>query len=70
MANVVRAAVVQTEWTGDKDSMIEKAVKYARDASAQGARVMCFQELFSSPYYQAHAGPGQGDGDGAGGSHL
>jgi beta-ureidopropionase len=51
MANVVRAAVVQTEWTGDKDSMIEKAVKYARDAAAQGARVMCFQELFSSPYF-------------------
>jgi beta-ureidopropionase len=51
MANVVRAAVVQTEWTGDKDSMIEKSVKYARDAAAQGARVMCFQELFSSPYF-------------------
>ena len=51
MANVVRAAVVQTEWTGDKDSMIEKAVKYARDAANQGARVMCFQELFSSPYF-------------------
>ncbi len=51
MANLVRAAVVQTEWTGDKDSMIEKAVKYARDAADQGARVMCFQELFSSPYF-------------------
>ncbi len=51
MASVVRAAVVQTEWTGDKDSMIEKAVKYARDAANQGARVMCFQELFSSPYF-------------------
>jgi beta-ureidopropionase len=51
MANVVRAAVVQTEWTGDKESMIEKSVKYARDAAAQGARVMCFQELFSSPYF-------------------
>jgi N-carbamoylputrescine amidase len=51
MANVVRAAVVQTEWTGDKDSMIEKTVKYTRDAAAQGAQVMCFQELFSSPYF-------------------
>ncbi|GIU93271.1 MAG: hydrolase [Acidimicrobiia bacterium] len=51
MANVVRAAVVQTAWTGDKDSMIEKNVKYARDAAAQGAQVMCFQELFYSPYF-------------------
>ena len=51
MANVVRAAVVQTEWTSDKESMIEKSVKYARDVPPTGARVMCFQELFSSPYF-------------------
>ncbi len=51
MANVVRAAIVQTEWTGDKDSMIDKNVKYARQAAEQGATVMCFQELFYSPYF-------------------
>ncbi|HDK44691.1 MAG TPA: acyltransferase, partial [Actinobacteria bacterium] len=51
MANVVRAAIVQTEWTGDKDSMIEKNVNYARQAAEQGARVMCFQELFYGPYF-------------------
>ena len=37
MANIVRAALVQTAWTGDKESMVEKNVKYARDAAAQGA---------------------------------
>ena len=51
MANVVRAAIVQTEWTGDKGSMIDKNVQYARRAAEQGAQVMCFQELFYSPYF-------------------
>jgi N-carbamoylputrescine amidase len=51
MANIVRAALVQTSWTGDKESMVEKNVKYARDAAAQGAQVLCFQELFNAPYF-------------------
>ena len=51
MPNIVRAAVVQTEWTGDKDSMIKKSADYAREAAQQGAQVMCFQELFYGPYF-------------------
>ena len=51
MTNIVRAAVVQAEWTGDKDSMVEKNIGYARDAAAQGAQVLCFQEIFSSSYF-------------------
>jgi beta-ureidopropionase len=51
MANVVRAALLQASWTGDKESMVDKAAKYARDAAAQGAQVMCFQELFHGPYF-------------------
>ncbi|HEY5889452.1 MAG TPA: nitrilase-related carbon-nitrogen hydrolase [Acidimicrobiia bacterium] len=51
MANIVRAAIVQTEWTGDKDSMIKKNADYAREAAKQGAQVMCFQEIFYSPYF-------------------
>ncbi len=51
MANIVRAAIVQTEWTGDKDSMIKKNADYAREAAKQGAQVICFQELFYSPYF-------------------
>ncbi len=51
MPNVVRAAIVQTEWTGDKDSMIKKNADYAREAAQQGAQVMCFQELFYGPYF-------------------
>ena len=51
MARIVRAALLQAEWTGDKESMIEKHEKYAREAAAQGAKVMCFQELFYGPYF-------------------
>jgi len=51
MSNIVRAAIVQTEWTGDSESMVEKHVKYAHQAAEDGARVMCFQEIFNTPYF-------------------
>ena len=51
MANIVRAAIVQTEWTGDKESMSKKNADYAREAAKQGAQVMCFQEIFYGPYF-------------------
>jgi N-carbamoylputrescine amidase len=47
----VRAAITQTTWTGDKDSMLDKHEQFARDAAAQGAQVICFQELFYGPYF-------------------
>ncbi|MFD3508942.1 nitrilase-related carbon-nitrogen hydrolase [Nocardia sp. NPDC058666] len=48
---IVRAALVQTSWTGDKESMIKVHEDYAREAAAQGAQVICFQELFYGPYF-------------------
>ena len=51
MAQVIRAALLQTDWTGDKDSMIDKHEAQAREAAGQGAQVMCFQELFYGPYF-------------------
>ncbi|MGW1345051.1 nitrilase-related carbon-nitrogen hydrolase [Kribbella sp. NPDC002412] len=51
MSEVVRAALVQTSWTGDKESMIKAHEEYVRQAAAQGARVICFQELFYGPYF-------------------
>ncbi|MEO7334896.1 MAG: nitrilase-related carbon-nitrogen hydrolase, partial [Gemmatimonadales bacterium] len=51
MARIIRAALLQANWTGDKESMITKHEKYAREAAAQGAKVMCFQELFYGPYF-------------------
>ncbi len=51
MSRVVRSAIVQTAWTGDKESMLDLHEKHAREAAAQGAQVMCFQELFYGPYF-------------------
>ena len=48
---MVRGALIQATWTGDKESMIAKHVEYARKAADQGAQVMCFQELFYGPYF-------------------
>lgn len=47
----IRAAITQTTWTGDKESMIAKHEQFARDAAADGAQIICFQELFYGPYF-------------------
>jgi len=65
---IIRAAISQTTWTGDKASMLDKHEGFARDAAAQGAQVICFQELFYGPYfgitqdpaYYAYAEPADG----------
>lgn len=49
--STVRAALVQSKWTGDKQSMIESNVALAKKAAAGGAQVLCFQELFYGPYF-------------------
>jgi beta-ureidopropionase len=51
MSNVVRAALVQCEWTGDKESMVEKNLAYGREAAEAGAQILCFQEIFSTGYF-------------------
>src|SRR5215211_5124670 len=51
MANIVRAALLQTDWAGTKEAIIDKHEEAARDAAADGAQVMCFQELFYGPYF-------------------
>jgi beta-ureidopropionase len=51
MPRIVRGALVQAEWTGDKESMIQKHEKFAHEAAERGAQVICFQELFYGPYF-------------------
>jgi beta-ureidopropionase len=51
MSRIVRAALLQATYTGDPESMVEKHIKYAKQAAEQGAQVMCFQELFYGPYF-------------------
>ena len=51
MADVVRAALVQAQWAGDKETMTKNAVRSVQQAAAAGARVVCLQELFNGPYF-------------------
>ncbi|MFJ6214152.1 nitrilase-related carbon-nitrogen hydrolase [Streptomyces sp. NPDC092296] len=51
MPRIVRAALVQTKWTGDQESMVELHERYAREAAEQGAGVLGFQEVFNAPYF-------------------
>lgn len=51
MSRIVKGALLQATYTGDKESMIDKHIRYARQAAEQGAQIMCFQELFSAPYF-------------------
>src|SRR5664279_6199291 len=48
---VVRAAVTQVAWTGDKESMIVRHEQLARAAAADGVQIIGFQELFYGPYF-------------------
>jgi beta-ureidopropionase len=51
MARMVRGALVQAAWTGDKASMIDRHVDYARQVAGQGVQILCFQELFNTAYF-------------------
>ena len=51
MTRIVRGALLQATWAGDKKSMIDKHVSYVEQAAKEGAQVMCFQELFYGPYF-------------------
>ncbi len=49
--NILRAAIVQHSWKGSKEAMIEAHVQSTREAAAQGAKLMSYQELFYGPYF-------------------
>ena len=51
MGEVVRAALVQASWTGDKDTMTKNAIRSVQQAASEGAKVICLQELFNGPYF-------------------
>jgi len=49
--DIIRAALLQTDWTGSKETMIDKHEAAVHEAAKQGAQVMCLQELFYGPYF-------------------
>ena len=50
MPRIIRGALYQTDWAGSVEAMLDKHEAIAYEAAAQGAQVMCFQELFHGPY--------------------
>jgi beta-ureidopropionase len=51
MQQIVRSALVQAAWTGDYESMLDTNITYAKQAADDGAEVLCFQEIFTGPYF-------------------
>lgn len=67
MANIVKCGLIQTkndivskEGGTDaaaiqkiKDSMLEKHLKYTKEAHEKGVKILCYQEIFNGPYFCA-----------------
>ncbi len=51
MTRIVRGALLQCAYAGDKQTTIDRHVDYVKQAARQGAQIMCLQELFYSPYF-------------------
>jgi Predicted amidohydrolase len=60
MSQIVRCALIQTAQTADaeklspesiKEEMITRHLQHIEAAAAQGAQVLCMQELFYGPYF-------------------
>ena len=54
MARIVRAALLQTDWPGTKEAMLDKHEQAAHDAKAEGAQVICFQDRKSTRLNSSH----------------
>ncbi len=51
IAGVVRIALVQTAASNDPEKNLKKALEQVRLASAEGARIVCLEELYRTPYF-------------------
>ena len=47
----VKVGLVQMRCTADKQQNLHKAIEKVREAAAQGAQIVCLQELFTSLYF-------------------
>jgi len=50
-SGLVKAALIQFQGNTDKKKNIEKAKRYVKQAAADGAKVVCLQELFNTTYF-------------------
>ena len=51
MPDTVKAAILQTAWTGDNESIIALLEEKLAEAAGAGTQIMCFLELFFGPYF-------------------
>jgi len=60
MARIVKSGLIQlslakTEGEGTiaeiKDAMLQKHIPYIEEAGKQGVQILCFQEIFNTPYF-------------------
>src|SRR5687767_6268790 len=49
--SLVNVGLIQMSCVADKSANIEKAISRIREAHAQGAQIICLQELFASLYF-------------------
>ncbi len=47
----VRVGLIQQRGTDGREAVLESTVRRVREAAAQGAQIVCTQELFLSPYF-------------------
>jgi N-carbamoylputrescine amidase len=47
----IKVGIVQMSCIADKKANIEKAIQQIKEAAAQGAQIICLQELFASIYF-------------------
>ncbi|MBI2943187.1 MAG: acyltransferase [Candidatus Wallbacteria bacterium] len=53
MARIVRAALIQAATEYTKEKCVKKHVKLIAEAAKKGAKMVCLQEVFNSPYFCA-----------------
>ena len=47
----VKVGIVQMSCSADKQANLQKAIEKVKEAAAQGAQIVCLQELFTSLYF-------------------
>jgi N-carbamoylputrescine amidase len=54
---MIKAAMIQQQGHFEKERNIEKATRYVREATANGAKIVCLQELFNTIYFATETKP-------------
>ncbi len=57
MGKTVRAALIQAHANLPKEEALAKHVEMIEQAAAQGAQIVCLQEIFFGPYFCAQQEP-------------